>query len=139
MIATWKSDLNRVLYVLGVRSVTPLRISLTVRSQTELEINASVHFSDPQWSVVNFHTIVSELHHNVTNTHTTISDAHRSVSTVHTTFSDFHHTTVSDLRYNIVNSHATVSDTHHTMVKSLSLPDSRNRLVSVTCTLLFTE
>ena len=107
--------------------------------QTELEINANVHFPDPQWSVVNFHTIVSELHHNVTNTQMSISDARRSVSTIHTTFSDFRHTIISDFRYNIMNNHATVSDTHHTMVKSLPLPGGGNRLVSVTCTISFTE
>ena len=90
-IVAWKSDLNRILHVFNVRSVTSVWPPLTGHSQTELSINTHVIVSDIRRDVVNTHTlvsdvrqgvadtrsVVSELHHNVTDTHTIVSDIHR--------------------------------------------------------------
>ena len=54
-IAGWRLDLNRILHVFNVRSIPSVRISLTVRPQTELAINTNV-------VVTSTHTIVSEIH-----------------------------------------------------------------------------
>ena len=45
MVATWRSDLNRILHVFNVRSVVIARLSLIVPSQTELAINTNVTVS----------------------------------------------------------------------------------------------
>ena len=45
-IATWRSDLNRVLHVFNVRSVGPILLSLTFPLQTELAINTNVVVSN---------------------------------------------------------------------------------------------
>jgi len=85
-IATWRSDLNRVLHVFNVCPITPARPPLTVRLQTELAINTNVVVYDvhhdvlnTQTVVSNTHVIVSELQRNVTNTQTIVSDIHRTI------------------------------------------------------------
>ena len=46
MIASWKSDLNRILHVFNVRSVAFAWSPLTGPFQTELAVNTSVTISD---------------------------------------------------------------------------------------------
>jgi len=65
-IAAWMLDLNRILDVLNVRSVTSVWPLLTSRFQAELEANTHV-------------TDVS-IRHDVANTHATVSDAHSDIS-----------------------------------------------------------
>ena len=64
-IAAWKLDLNRVLHVFNVRSVTSVWLLLTIQFQTEL--------------IVKIHVIVSDVHDGVANTHTMVSDIHRNM------------------------------------------------------------
>ena len=45
-IATWRSDLNRVLHVFNVRLVGSILLSLTFLLQTELAINTNVVVSN---------------------------------------------------------------------------------------------
>ena len=85
-IATWRSDLNRILHIFNVCSITPVRPPLTPRSQTELAINTNVTVSvvhhdvlNTQTVVSNTHVIVSELQRHVTNTQTIVSEIHRSI------------------------------------------------------------
>ena len=75
-IATWKSDLNKILLVFNVRSVIVVWLLLTVRSQTELAINTHVTVSDIRHDVATTHTIVSNVQNGVTSTHTMVSDIH---------------------------------------------------------------
>ena len=65
IIAAWKSDLNRILHVFNVRSVTSVRPLLIVCFQTELAINTNV--------------VVSGIRHDVASTHNIVSDVHRTV------------------------------------------------------------
>ena len=78
-MVTWRMDLNRILHVFNVRSVTSARPSLTVPLQTELAINTHLAVSDIRRNVVNTHTIVSDVHHGVLDTHAIVSDIHRTV------------------------------------------------------------
>ena len=68
-IATWKSDLSRVLHIFNVRSAGFVWLLLTVHFQTELAINTHVAVSNTQ-------TIVSELQHDFTNALAIVSDIH---------------------------------------------------------------
>ena len=65
-IATWRSDLTRILHVFNVCSIVSAWRSLTLHSQTELTVNTRATVPDT-------HVIVSELDRNVTSTPTTAS------------------------------------------------------------------
>ena len=71
-IAAWRLDLNRILHVFNVRSITSSPPLLTIRFQTELAINTHVAVSDIGTEVANTHNIVSD-------THTIVSDMHRTM------------------------------------------------------------
>ena len=73
-IATWRSDLNRILHVFNVRSRSIVSVwrLLTLDSKTELAINTHVTVSET-------HAIVSGLEHNATSTHIMVSDIHRTI------------------------------------------------------------
>ena len=96
MIATWKSDLNRILHVFNVCPVITARILLTVHSQTELAITT--------------HVIVSDVHHGVMGTHAMVSEIHRSV--IDQKGTDNQHRSVSDICISF----------HHRMNKRLPPP-----------------
>jgi len=66
------SDLNRILLVFNVRPVVLAWSLLIINSQTELAINTHV-------TVLDTHTIVSDVHHGVLNTHAIVSDIHRNM------------------------------------------------------------
>ena len=67
-IATWQTDLTRILRIFNVRPVFFMRILLTVYSQTELAINTNV--------------TVTVMRNDVTNTHTMVSDMHQIMTTI---------------------------------------------------------
>jgi hypothetical protein len=75
-IATWKSDLGKILLVFNVSSISITWLPLTVHSQTELAINTHVTVSDMRRDVTTTHTIVSNVQSEVTSTHTMVSDIH---------------------------------------------------------------
>ena len=78
MIATWRSDLNRILLVFNVHFVTSVWPSLTVCFKAEL--------------AVDIHVVVPE-------TNTTVSVVHPGVVNANATISDVHHTVVSQEEY----------------------------------------
>ena len=59
-IATWKSDLNRILQIFNVRPFVSARSLLTMRFQTELTINIHATVSDTR-------NIVSDIHRTIVN------------------------------------------------------------------------
>ena len=71
-IAGWRSDLNRILHVFSVRSISSVWRLLTLHSQTKLAINTHVIVSDTR-------AIVSGLEHNFTSAQTMVSEIHRTV------------------------------------------------------------
>ena len=72
-IATWRLDLDRILHVFNVCSVTPARPLLTFRFQTELGVDVHATVSDTHQDAANEHAIESD----VANTHTIASGIHR--------------------------------------------------------------
>ena len=72
-IATWRSDLNRILHVFNVRPIVSARSSLTIRFQTELTINTHVTVSDTR-------DMVSDIHRTIVNGQGGSGGANRSVS-----------------------------------------------------------
>ena len=61
-IDTWRSDLNKILHVFNVRSVTSAQSLLTLRFQTELEMNTHLTV------VANNHSTISDVYHDISNT-----------------------------------------------------------------------
>jgi len=72
-IATWRSDLVRILHVFNVCSTVSTWLLLTLHSQTELAINTHV-------TVVNTHTLVSDIHRNMLKGQEGTDGQHQSVS-----------------------------------------------------------
>jgi hypothetical protein len=58
MIAAWKSDLSKTLLIFNVSSVFVARLSLTVRSQTELALNTNTLVSGIDHMVSDMHHIM---------------------------------------------------------------------------------
>ena len=69
VVATWRSDLNRVLHVFNVCSTASFQQSLTPPPQTELAIGTHIAVSDT-------HAIASDTHVMVSDTHAMVSDLH---------------------------------------------------------------
>ena len=63
-ISTWRSDLNKILHVFNVRSITLVRLSLAFRLQTEPRTNTQ----DPYRDTSNPETIVHDVRPNVSST-----------------------------------------------------------------------
>ena len=72
----WKLDLDKLLQVFQVCSVSSVLSSLIVCSQTQLSINTNVIASEIHENVINTHSVVSGLQRDVT---ATLSDIHRAV------------------------------------------------------------
>jgi len=111
-IASWRLDLNRILHVFDVRSVTPVWTSLTPHSQTESRIDTHATGSDAHQDAANKHTIISDVHHDVTNAETIVSG-----------------------RSDISNSRTGASDTRRSKLKTREGADGQNRAVSTARTL----
>jgi len=114
-IATWRSDLNRILHIFNVRSVPPARSPLTIHFQTELAINTNVAVSDVHRDVLNTQATVSDIRHDVTNTHTVVSNTH---------------VVVSELQRNVTNTQTIVSDIHRTIVEGQEGAGGKNQSIS---------
>lgn len=105
-IAAWKSDINRILHVFNVRSVTFVWPPLIVHFQTELSMNT--------------HTVVSDIRRDVAVTRATTTDAHATITDTHTTVTGTHAT--------VMDTHTIVSDIHRAIVET-----QERTSVSVTC------
>ena len=73
VIATWKLDLDRILRVFNVCSITPARPPAVFGFQVELGANAHANVSDTHQDATNENSIGS----NPANTHTAVPDIHR--------------------------------------------------------------
>ena len=85
-VAAWKLDLNRILHVFNVCSVTFARSSLTVRFQTELAINTNVVVSDVRKGVYDTQAIVTDIHRTIVANQEENNGKGRSVSVTLTLF-----------------------------------------------------
>lgn len=124
IIATWRLDLDRILHIFNVRSVTSVWPLLTSRLQTKLGINIHVVDSDIRHEAVNTHPTVSDVHPDIPNTETIISDVRPGVSKPHTI--------VSEVRRDIANNRAIFSNVHRNTLTSREDTDGQNRAVSTT-------
>lgn len=79
-IADWRLDLNRILHVFNVRSITYAPPLLTVRFQTELAINTHAAVSDIRHDVANTQHIVSDIHRTIVKNQEGTDESGRSVS-----------------------------------------------------------
>ena len=150
MIATWKSDLKRILQIFNVRSVTSQLAPLKICSQTELAVDTNVAVSGVRHDVSNTHNILSETRNIVSDIHNIVSEicnivsnAHKIVSNTHNLVSDIHNAVsdtrnivsdirkaVSDVHNAVPDVHNIVSDIHRAVVKNQEGCDSGNPLVS---------
>ena len=108
-IASWKSDLNRILLVFNVRSVAYVRSLLTVHSQTELVVNTHNTVSDVRRDFTKSQTVVSAIRNGVTNTKTAVSDVHQGVVTTQAIVSALQNN-IADLRRTVVGDREEVDD-----------------------------
>jgi len=81
-IATWRTDLNRILHIFNVCRVTPAGSPLTIHFQTELAINTNAAVSDVHRNVLNTHTIVSDIHRTIVESQEGVDGSNRSVSAI---------------------------------------------------------
>ena len=125
-IIVWRSDLDGILRVFNVCSITPARRSLTFRFQTELGIYAHATTSDTRTNTANKHTIVSDVHRDSSNADVTVPNIHPGVSSTSPV--------VSDVRNDVAKPPILVSD-----LKYREGADSQNQAVSVTRILPVTE
>ena len=109
-IATWRLDLDGILHVFNVCTITSVRRLLTVRFQTEL------------WT--NIHPATSGAHQDTANKLITVSDVHRDASNAEVITPEVSNTT------------AIVSDNK---LKSREGADGRSQAVSTTRSLLITK
>jgi tetratricopeptide (TPR) repeat protein len=116
-IASWRSDLNRILLVFNVRSAISAWLSPTVHFQTELAIDTSANVSDVRHNVTNTRTVVVNTHTVVANTHTAIAGTHAVVSNTNTV---------------VANTHTLVSDIHRNLLQNQERTDGHQRSVSAT-------
>jgi hypothetical protein len=126
-ITTWKSDLNGVLHVFDVCSVTSVWRSLTFRFQVELRIDAHPAVSDTRQDAADKHTVVSDVHPSSSNIEVVVPDVHCDVSNINPI--------VSGVRSDVENTRTVVSDIHCNKLKSPEGVDGRNQAVSTTRTL----
>ena len=116
-IASWRSDLNRILLVFNVRSAISAWLSPTVHFQSELAIDTSVNVSDVRHNVTNTRTVVVNTHTVVANTHTTVAGTHAVVSNTNTV---------------VANTHTPVSDIHRNLLQNQERTDSQQQSVGAT-------
>jgi tetratricopeptide (TPR) repeat protein len=116
-IASWRSDLNRILHIFNVRSAVSAWLSLTVHFQTELAIDTNANVSDVRHDVTNTRTVVVNTHAVVENTHTAVANTHAVISNTNTV---------------VANTHTLVSDIHRNLLQGQEETDGQQRSVSAT-------
>ena len=150
MIATWKSDLKRILQIFNVRSVTSQLAPLKICSQTELAVDTNVAVSGVRHDVSNTHNILSETrnivsdihnivseicnivsnaHKIVSNTHNIVSNTHNIASNTHNLVSDIHNA-VSDTRNVVSDIRNAVSDVHNAVPDVHNIVSGTHNIVS---------
>ena len=130
-ITAWRSDLDGILRVFNVCSITPARRSLTSRFQIELAVDTHATTSDTHKNTANKHTIVSDVHRDSSNAGVTDPNIHLGVSNTSPA--------VADVRSDVANTPTVGSDIHNNKSKNREGADGRNQAVSATRTLPVTE
>ena len=121
-IASRRLDLNRILLVFNVRSVTLGWLLLSLRFQTELAVNTHVSVVDLGRDVTNTRTAVSDIRGGIVETKAIVSDVHCHVVGAHTI--------VSELQHSATDTHILVSDIHRNMLQSQEGTDRGQQSVS---------
>jgi len=83
MIASWRTDLDRILLVFNVRSVFPAQPPLTVQLQTELGLNIYTTVTKTSNVAENTQAMVSDIQDGVTKTSTVAENTQAMVSDIH--------------------------------------------------------
>jgi len=130
-IATWRSNLNRVLHVFDVCSVTFVWLLPMFPFQTELGIKAHVTTSDMPHDIANAYTIGSAVHRDIPNADATTPDVLYDVSKTRAI--------ISGVRNGVGDARTTDSDVNRNTLKSRGHTDGKNRAVSASRTLSITE
>jgi len=130
-ITAWKLNLDGVLHIFNVCSVTFVWRLLTFRFQTELWMNPRAAISDTHQDAANKHTIVSNFHRDTSDIEVIVPDVRRDASDTNPT--------VSGVRSDAANTHTVASDIHSNKLKGREGVDGRNQAVSTACTLPVTE
>ena len=129
-ITVWRLDLDGILRIFNVCSVTSARRLLTSRFQTELQIDACATVSDTHQGAVDEHTITSDACCDGSNPEAIVPDVH-DVSSARPI--------VSNVQDDIENTRTTASDIHRDKLKSRRNVDGQDQAVSITHTLIVTE
>ena len=122
-IATWRLDLDRILHVFDVRSVTSVRWLLISRVQTRLVGNPHSTVSDTRHDIANVHTTVSDTHHDTPDTDNIVPDVRHDVSNSRPV--------VSKVRSDVANPHTTASDIYRDKLKGREGVGGQSQAVSV--------
>jgi hypothetical protein len=86
MIATWKSDLNRILHVFTVCSLSEFFGSRQLlHLQTELAVTTHIVVTDTHLKVTDTQVVVEHTHTTVTETKIVAEDTHTMVADIHRT------------------------------------------------------
>ena len=130
-ITAWRSDLDRILRVFNVCSVTSVRLLLIPHFQTELGTSKRATVSDIHQDAANTRTIVSVAHLHTPNTETIVPDVHRNDLNTHPI--------VSRDQSDVPNTRTIVSDGHRNKLKSREDAGGKIQVVSTTHTLIVTN
>ena len=130
-IASWRSDLDRILLVFNVCPVLSARPLLTIRPQTELGLNTYVAVSDVREGVTKTHAVVSEVRRDVTDTHIVVSEVQRNVADTQAMVSDIRRQVLgsqqgADDKNMLVSDARTVPTTNYVLTVSQSQARSAN-------------
>ena len=109
-IATWRLDLDRILHLFNVCSITCILPLLTCRFQAELVISTYPTRSDIRHDVTNAHATGSGAYHDIPNTESTVPNIRSDVSNTQPI--------VSYVQSDIANAHATAFGVHRDKPKS---------------------
>ena len=130
-IATWRLNLDGILHVFNVRSITSGRPLLISRSQTELVMDTHPTVSDIHHGIANIRTIVSYTRHDAVDADNIVPNVRNGVPNTHPIG--------SEVRSDIVNTRNTASDIRRDKLKSRRDVDGQKQIVSITHILTVTE
>ena len=130
-IATWRLDLDRILHLFNVCSVTCVLPLLTCRFQAELVISTYPTRSDIRHDVTNAHATVSSAYHDIPNTESIVPNIRSDVLNTQPI--------VSDVQSDVANARATAFNVHRDKLKNREDVYSQTQGVSIVHTLIITE
>ena len=81
-IASWRSDLIRIIGVFNVCPVVYVWLLLTATPQAEVAIDTNANTSGTRQDVANTHIVVSSIQDDVVKTHNLVSDIHHNMQQI---------------------------------------------------------